>query len=126
MAQPAVDVQEEPLPNYVSKDKGECRLHENEVSDEESNEEKTHTFSLNTQQSSRPLFKSQSGHNAGRTLERLLTSLRTRINKLEKNGMKIFAYQLKSPLSVLRKFNGMLQSDTKRINTKGLRGSLLS
>lgn len=40
MAQPAVDVQEEPLPKHVSKGKGECRLDENKVSDEESKEER--------------------------------------------------------------------------------------
>ena len=44
MAQPAVDVQEKPLPSHVSKGKGECRLDENEVSDEESNEEKRIPF----------------------------------------------------------------------------------
>ena len=38
--------------------------------------------------------------------------------QLEKTGMKIPTYQSKSPLSVHRKFNGILESDTKRINAK--------
>ena len=53
------------------------------------------------------------------------------IAKIEKSGMQIFAYQSKSPMSVFRKFKGILESDTKRIKAqfyvgKGLCGYLLS
>ena len=49
---------------------------------------------------------------------RLLMSWIKRITKLEKTGMKILSYKSKSPLSVLRKFKGILESDTKKINIR--------
>ena len=120
------------------------RLHADEASSgESSDDDEVYTFSLSTNQVSKdqPLFEvkvqgtpvvimADSGASINVLDEKDFHRLPNG-TELEHTAVKIFAYQSNSPLHVIGKFSAIVESDTKKVNTrfyvvKGSGGSLLS